>query len=332
MNGRLQGLTSVLTPVLARLGPVEPASLPLNQAIGSRLAGVVTVPMALPARSEALRTGLAVTALDLVGASLHNPVMLSTAPTTVEVGQALPNGCDAVIDAQSVIRHGPFSEVSESAEPGADVRQAGHDLAAGTTLGPEGTRVTAEIALVAGLAGLSDLPVRQPVVRLEGHDGPVADWLATRLQALGAVIGGSDLRPDLLLRRSSSATARLALRPAQTGWIALDDGIAIVEMPGRFDGVLAVYLTLVLPILARLTGASVQNRPLALTRKISSQIGMSELVLLRSIGDQVEPLAVGDLPLSACLAADAFCIVPAGLEGYPEGSRIAVTMLEQPLS
>ena len=61
-----------------------------------------------------------------------------------------------------------------------------------------------------------------------------------------------------------------------------------------------------------------------LARKVTSGIGLAEVIPVRRSGNGVEPLATKYLPLSALARADGWILVPAESEGYPAGTSVAV--------
>jgi molybdopterin molybdotransferase len=80
MSAGLKPLDELLQPVLRRLSPVLPGRVPLASSSGSVTAEPVRASRALPERAVALRTGLAVTSLDLVGATPQSPLVLTSEP------------------------------------------------------------------------------------------------------------------------------------------------------------------------------------------------------------------------------------------------------------
>lgn len=330
MSSGIRSLDDVLRPVLARIRPVSPVLIPVEAAIGCRLAEALASPRSLPGQSIALRTGLAVNALDLAGASIHAPVMLMSRPLGIRAGDPMPERCDAIIDPRAITPQGPFWEATESIEPGTDIRRAGHDLAEGAKIGETGGCITPEIAYTARLAGLEIIPVRRPIIRIEGFTGPEAAWLAARLSALGMQVSPGVGPTDVIIRSVENAAMRLALKPAETAWISLKSDCVVVEVPSRIDCLMAAWCVLLLPVFAALTGASSHAIELPVARKLTSQVGISEVVLYRIADGLAEPLATGDFPLSAIARANAFSLIPAGHEGYAAGTQIAATPLDHP--
>lgn len=104
----------------------------------------------------------------------------------------------------------------------------------------------------------------------------------------------------------------------------------VIEVPSRFDGLVAAYLALIVPVVAQLSGQSIRTIQVPLARKIASAIGMTELVLLRDSPRQLEPMAVGDVTLTAIAQADIYCFIPAGAEGHAAGELITAIRLDDP--
>src|SRR5437868_7807676 len=86
MIATLKRLDDVLHPVLHRLTLIVPSVVPLEQASGAVPVEPVLASRSVPERSIALRSGLAVSSLDLVGASPHSPVVLTRTPARVTAG------------------------------------------------------------------------------------------------------------------------------------------------------------------------------------------------------------------------------------------------------
>jgi molybdopterin biosynthesis enzyme len=173
----------------------------------------------------------------------------------------------------------------------------------------------------------------------------VADTPAAIAAALRAAAGSGD--HDLLLlvggtgdglddhsAAGLSAAGRLhvhgiGMRPGMRAGIAACDGKPVLMLPGSVEDVIATWILLVRPALAALTGAALPAVSAArLTRKIASTAGLVELALLATTGaGEVAPLATGDLPLRAWLAADRVLVIPAAAEGHEAGSAVVVAPL-----
>lgn len=331
MSTPLKPVLDVLQPILQRLAPVAPRSMPIERARGLTLAEPLCAAAPIPPRAIALRSGLAVTSLDLVGASAQSPVILTRTPPPVAAGDELPDGCDAVVDPATVTRAGSILLVADQATPGMNARLSGQDLRSDALVMPAGSRITLEAMLACRLAGIGTVTVRQPTLSVQIEDQSHEAWLRHRLITLGCNVVKHGNPADLLIRSTRQAEPRLALQPGDTSWIeAHPDGLVHIEMPRRFDGLIAGYLALVVPVVAEFSAQRICaiKRPLA--RKIASAIGMTELVLLRSSEGKLDPMAIADVTLVALAQSDAYHLVPAGVEGHAVGEVIRAIRLEDP--
>ena len=242
----------------------------------------------------------------------------------------------------------------------------GADAAPGDVLGRPGARLRASDVASLLVLGVTEVEVRQPLVRINlahGWSDPVFGMIAHLLtlaaEAAGvrAVMGPShivglvDFDGTLVTRAPSSAVmliggsgsgrrddsvrelARLgsvafhgvALSPGETAAFGMVDQRPILIVPGRLDAALAVWLTLGRRMVARLAGRSDDEEslaPVVLTRKITSTLGLTEIVPVRREAQGVEPLASGYLTLQSLSRADGYVIVPADSEGFPAGARV----------
>jgi molybdopterin biosynthesis enzyme len=100
----------------------------------------------------------------------------------------------------------------------------------------------------------------------------------------------------------------------------------VLLVPGRLDAALAIWLLIGRHILAGLAGGSVEDAPqtLALKRKVTSAIGLAELVPVRRDGGMAEPLASGYLSFESLARSDGWIVIPADSEGLQAGTQVAV--------
>lgn len=367
-----QRLPSSLTPLdvalaalLDRLEPVVPVELPLTEALGCVAADMPPL-KSHPPGDIAVVDGWALHARDLVGASSYSPLPLAISPVWVEAGDPMPDGCDCVIDSDSVDQTGPMVEALAEATPGQGVRRFGGDVPEGSSVIVSGRRVRPLDLLIARAAGLEKLKVRRPCLRVlnirstSGH-AATAQLISENARAAGAnvvfaealardaasiakavdtgacdllvTVGGSGVgRTDAtiaaLAQRGEVVAHGVALQPGRTSAVGRIGKIPVIALPGAPDQALAAWWTLVLPVLDRLSG--LWPRPavtLPLARKIASSVGIAEIVLLERNHGAWMPLAVGDLSLDAVARSDAWLAVPGGAEGFAAGTPVDAYML-----
>lgn len=357
----LTGVEAARALLLDGLEPVAPEEVPLAEALGCLAAGMPPLAHGLPATNEAAADGWAFTASDLVGASSYSPAMPDNEPRWVEAGQPMPKGCDCVIEPGLVETAGSLVQVLADAVPGRGVRRAGEDIAAGQPLVTVGRAISPFDLLLARRAGVGCLSVRRPSFRIidvaASDGGTVTTELIAELgRASGAWLVGTeavardavsiaealDAEPaDLVLlvggtgqgrrdetamalaRRGALAAHGIALEPGRRAAVGRLGQTPVVALPGAPDHALAVWLTLALPVLDRLSGRLARKGlSLPLARKIASIVGVTEPVLLRREQASWVPLATGALPLHCIAAADAWLAVPADSEGFAAGMQV----------
>jgi molybdopterin molybdotransferase len=320
----LVSLDACLGQALRGLEKVPARPVPVGLAVGGVLAEQLVFPQDCPGTAQALREGLAVAALDLMGASAQMP--LETHPVPVVPGQDMPAGTDAILHPGDIDLATTPPQALRAPQPGEGVRLAGHDARRGAPMAQAGQIVTARLALVAELAGLAELALRCPRVAITLRDPVLARYAAAFVQAHGATI--DDHRPDMVLRDTDTNQPRLALMPGETAWLSRRDGVLVLDLPPRFDGMLAALLALGLPALRALTGQDVNTVPVTLARKLVSAIGMTELALLIPDMQGWIPETAGTARLSAIARAGAFVLVAPEIEGYPAGATLTALPLE----
>ncbi|WP_063692351.1 molybdopterin-binding protein [Bradyrhizobium stylosanthis] len=353
----LTPLDTALAALLRGVDPVAPVALPPAEAIGCVAAGSPQV-AAYPPHDIAAADGWALRASDLVGASAYAPLPLAIAPVWVDAGDAMPGGCDCVLDADAVEASGPLVQVLAEAVPGQGVRRAGGDIAAGATDRAEGYPVGAAALLLAGAAAMDRLSVRRPRLRIVNVPGATtaAQMIAGIARAGGldvqtfeaaardeasiaavleasacdllVIVGGSGLgRQDAavtaLARRGEVLAHGIALQPGRTAAVGRLGKVPAVALPGSPDHALAGWLALVLPLIDRLSARRPRRQiSLPLARKIASSVGIAEIVLLAEEQRAWMPLAVGEWPFQAIARADAWLIIPASHEGFAAGAPV----------
>jgi molybdopterin molybdotransferase len=360
----LTPLDVTLAALLHGVEPVTPAELPLAEALRC-IAADMPPSGALPPHDIAASDGFALRARDLVGASSYSPLPLSDAPAWVEAGDAIPQNCDCVLDADAVDRSGPIVQVLAEAIPGQGVRRAGSDIAEGSFAVTAGRRILPRDLLIARAAGLTKLKVRRPRLRVVNIPGGTltADLIAESARAAGTevfrneaagrdaasiakvldtdgcdlllTIGGSgvgltDATVMALAQRGEVVAHGIALQPGRTSAIGRIGKTPVVALPGAPDQAFAAWWTLALPALDVLSGRRPRktlNLPLA--RKIASQVGIAEIVLLERKQGAWVTLATGELSLETIARAEAFVAVPGSSEGFAAGAPVDAYMLRE---
>jgi molybdopterin biosynthesis enzyme len=361
----LTPLDVALAVLLDRLEPVAPFELPVMDVLGCVAADIPPL-KAHPPGDTAIADGWALRARDLVGASSYSPLPLMQSPVWVEAGNAMPEACDCVVDSDSVDQTGSILQVLAEAIPGQGVRRTGGDFAEGSVLIASGRRLRALDLLMARAAGLQKLNVRRPRLRIvnippTSVDAVTAPLIAENARAAGAdvifgeaavrdatsIVGALDTAScDLLITVGGSGVGRtdaavialaergevlahgIALRPGRTAAVGRIGKTSVIVLPGAPDEALAVWWTLALPVLDRLSARQPRARlSLPLARKIASSVGIAEIALLERNDDMWTPLAIGDMPLEIIARSDAWLAVPAGSEGFAAGTPVGAYML-----
>jgi molybdopterin biosynthesis enzyme len=302
-----------------------------------------------PPHDIAASDGWALRASDLVGASSYTPLPLARSPVWVEAGDRIPDGCDCVLDEDSVDMNGPMAQALSEAIPGQGVRRRGGAIADASRIadawrpGEIAHRLRLRVVNVSGgdiTAKLIANSLREAgidVVLIETKKRDAAS-IGKQLDAsdcdLLIVVGGSGVgRTDAtviaLAERGKVIAHGLAVQPGRTAAVGRVGQTPVVVMPGAPDQALAAWWTIVLPVLDGLSGRQRGTLSLPLARKIASSVGLAEIVLLERRDDAWTPLAIGDLPLETVARADAWLLVPGGSEGYAAGTPAAAYLVSR---
>ncbi len=357
---RLTSLADVLARLDALVEPVAPRSVDLSAARGRTLAEDVVVASPIPSAARALRDGWAVPSDLTIDASGYAPAPLPFA-LRLDTGEPLPDGADALAPLDAVALRGDAAYALAPVSPGEGVLPAAGDGAPGATLLAVGRRVGGvEIALLTA-AGVITVSVRAPRLRLV-RAGPVGDpvidaavrYLADAVESQGGVaviaaqedlahalaapeadaiivVGGTGSgRGDVTVRTMASVGAVLvhgvALLPGETTALGTVGARPVLAFPGRLDAALAAWHLLGRAMLARLAGnrETPPMRTARLTHKLSSPVGLSELVPVRCEGLAATPIASGYVPLAALAQANGWILIGAESEGYPGQSEVVI--------
>ena len=360
----LTPLEMALDGLLSSLVAVPPVELPLAEALGC-IAAEMPALAAFPPIAIAAADGWALSARDLVGASSYTPLPLIKPPAWVEAGDAMPDGCDCVVDSDAIDHSGPMVQVLADAIPGQGVRRIGGDIAAGSFVAA-GRRIGPLDLLLMRAAGLKAAMVRRPRLRIVNIPAMSGQAMTAELIVANARAAGAEVRCveassreaseiagafdpdgcDLLLTIGGSGVGRrdaavaalaargqviahgIALQPGRTTALGRVERTSVVALPGAPDQALAAWWTLVLPALDRMSGRL--PRPpvtLPLARKIASSVGIAEIALLARNDAAWMPLAVGDLPIESLARADGWLAIPDGSEGHAAGTPVDAYLL-----
>src|SRR5919202_6248675 len=175
--------------ILDAVSPLEPSDIPLLDALGLVLASDVASTVNIPPFRNSAMDGYAVRALDTSGASSSQPAQLTViaelaagyaSEVTVESGQAvrimtgaaMPDGADAVVRFEETDEIGPEAsrdrrtvQIRIEAKPGENVREAGEDVRAGSTVLKAGIVLRpAEIGVLASINQSRVRAHRRPLV------------------------------------------------------------------------------------------------------------------------------------------------------------------------
>jgi molybdopterin biosynthesis enzyme len=351
---RLTPLADVLNGFQTSISPVEPRDEALAAAVGRTLAADVAIAEPRPARALALRDGFAVRADLTTDASAYAPVPLAPTPVRVDLGDALPEGADAVAALDTIT---PRGEVTAPVAPGEGVLPVGGDAPTGV-LRLAGARLRRiDVALMQAL-GVERVLAREPRIRvvrtrndtildaaarlvanaIDAESGTaIADGMtleaALAAEDADAVVavggtgsGANDASVRTLARLGRVDHHGIAIAPGETTAVGFVGTRPVLLLPGRLDAALAGWLTVGRRLLARLAFRMVEDQPFLseLSRKVASPLGLAEVVPVRRRFSQVEPLASVYLAPQTLARADGWILVPADSEGYPEGTKVPV--------
>jgi molybdopterin molybdotransferase len=364
---RLLPLAEALACIDRLVACVTPRRVEHSRAFGRCLAGDISAVRPHPPYAIALRDGVALGADATLDASPYAPAPLPGAPAFVDVGDRLPAATDAVAPLESVELRGAGVRAVASLAPGDGVLPTGGDTARGDILVREGVRLRAcDLAAMAALGLTHGLGVFEPrvcvatarrepdpviqaicefLVRMIADAGGVAtmappdesglESAASRAEQDAIIlVGGSgsgrrDRSVTKLAKLGSVAFHGVGLAPGETAAFGNVGQRPVLIVPGRLDAALAVWLTLGRRMLARLCDCTLDDRgtPVVLARKITSTLGLAELVPVMREESGVVPLASGYLPPQALARADGFVLVPPDREGFAEGATVEMRLL-----
>jgi molybdopterin biosynthesis enzyme len=260
----------------------------------------------------------------------------------------------------SITLRGDRADATAPIAPGEGVLASGADATPAVALRRAGERLRALDFAAMAAAGIAEVTIRSPrltLARATAARAPVLDAARATLihcaakagcavseasslaEAMSdgqcdAVIGiggtGSGRRDDAvqeLTRRGRVEAHGIAVCPGETAAFGFVGERPVLLVPGRLDAALAVWLLIGRPLVAKLAGGSVGDLPMtaSLRRKVTSTIGMTEVIPVTCRDGIAEPLGSGYLSLTALARSDGWILLPAESEGFAAGSEVAVS-------
>jgi molybdopterin molybdotransferase len=249
--------------VLAAAQPLGDEAVPLDDALGRVLAEDVMASEPLPCFDSSAMDGFAVIAADVAaprdGATVAlevvdesragspaQRVLGSGEAMAISTGAVLPQGADAVVRIERTRMLEGRVQVLEPVVSGADVRRAGEDVRAGTTVLERGTAIgPAELGMLAALGRGEPACARRPRVTVLatgdellaptelGRPGAVRDSNSHAIGALARVAGGQLVKRATVPDDVRATTAAIARAAAACDVLVLCGGVSV----GRHDHV-----------------------------------------------------------------------------------------------
>jgi putative molybdopterin biosynthesis protein len=150
----------------------------------------------------------------------------------------------------------------------------------------------------------------------------------------GSSAGRDDHTASVIEAAGTLAVHGVAVRPGHPVVLGAVDATPVLGCPGYPVSAALTFEIFAAPLLARLEGASLRERPRArarLARKLASSMGMDDWVRVRlgRVGGSLvaTPLPRGAGVLTSLVRADGLLVVPAGLEGHHPGEEVEIALL-----
>src|SRR5581483_11918013 len=278
----------------------------------------------------------------------------------IDVGEMLPEAADAVLPLDAVTIRGERVEAVAPVTAGEGVLPAGGDAMPNTLMRRTGETMRSIDVAAALAAGIRGTAIRNPrIAVVTGAEltrplRPVPGVLVRSVFDAGATVSNEgDFTLEAAVKRETNdaiiaiggtgsgrhdtavqALARLgrvemhgiAISPGETTAFGFAGRRPVLLVSGRLDAAIAAWLLIGRRIAAKLAGTVVEDSKLVLPlrRKVSSAIGMTEVVPVQHENGMAEPLASGYLSFMALARSTGWIAVPAESEGFPAGTNVDV--------
>lgn len=360
----LTPLARVLAQIEASVAPVAAQNIkPDGAVVGATLAADVIAPADFPQHPTALHDGWAVASEQTSDASSYAPAILNKPPLWINAGEPMPAGCDAILPVDALSITNGCAEILAGVAPGEGMIPARADAAKGMILRKAGTKMRAvDVAVFRALA-VETISIRLPRVKILSvtrdkiQPDINASMIATAIRAMGAApeilhgvtldtvlakidcdfmiaIGGTgtgknDSAVKTLARLGAVDFHGFGIAPGETAALGSVSGHPVLLLPGRPDAALAAFLLVGSKLLSQLSGLQEidHGTPVTLAKKMTSTIGLAEVVFVRRTADGAEPLGTSSFPLQALAQADGWVLVPAQSEGLAAGAVVEIRSL-----
>lgn len=362
---RITSLTSIATIISAFDSFIEPVvsrTVAAHAAALKTLAADVIAPADVPLCATALHDGWAINSEQTLDAGPYAPVLLSISPKWVDTGEIMPANTDAVLPPDAGAKSDGGFEIFESVNAGEGVLPQRKHTAKGDILLQAGEQATVLGAAALEAVGITNVSIRAPRVKIMAASvasdldfvSPViakavlasgGDPEIVRKASLDAlldkpdadaiiVVGGTgsgrnDTTVSTLARNGTLDFYGFAVTPGHTAAFGRVGKCPVLALPGTLDAALSVFLVVGSRLLDRLTGSQVDKKgvPVKLTKKITSTIGMEEVIYIRRVEDGVEPIGKGMFPMQKLMQADGWILIPAESEGIAAGAIVEMRKL-----
>lgn len=357
---RLTPLSAVLSFVESRVQAVGPRKTPIESALGCTLADDVVVASDHPPQAVALHDGFAVEAAAFADAGPYSPAPLPSSAQRVDVGDPLPMNTNAVLPLDTITERYGRREAVAVVAAGEGVLPMGGDVTAHTCLRPAGARVRAVDIPIFHALGIDAVTVRTPHIAIARASAETSAMLNAALTALTGIvvragglvtakplelgdalpgeqfdavigIGGTgggrrDAAVRTLARYGRVEAHGIAISPGETSAVGFAGQRPVLLVPGRLDAALAAWLLIGRALIAKLAASNADVAPamLPLKRKVTSAIGLAELIPVSSAAGMAQPLASGYLSFEAVARSDGWIVIPADSEGLQAGALVAM--------